>query len=260
MSDCLILVVLIHTGSEVFKELLRFGTADAAAAYTTVQSYTDFTVRKQPVSRMLAKIAHSCSGIHLQIQLLIIMSVLSVSSSPSHTFSKTRTSSINLVKDLGVEGDCHNGHTVQHRSRLSIKPPPLNLRQVHLMPNEILADLGVEPAELGENITTTGCDLLLLGKGTKIHFLPASVGTQAQHEDELLVHPVLRITGLRNPCPQIEKFRAGLQEKFITRNEDRKIVDRKAGVMSVVEVGGTVQPGMRLEIEKPQQFEPLTCV
>lgn len=188
------------------------------------------------------------------------MSVLSVSSSPSHAFSKTARASITLVKDVGVQGDCHNGLSVQHRSRLHIDPPPLNLRQVHLMQNEILEDLNVKPAELGENITTTGVDLLALGTGTKIHFLPASVMGEDEDAGGLQAHPVVRITGLRNPCPQIEKFRAGLQEKFIVRDSQRKIVGRKAGVMSVVEIGGTVEPGMHLKIEEPPQFKPLTCV
>lgn len=192
------------------------------------------------------------------------MSVLSVSISTEHTFSKTPVRSITLVKDLGVEGDCHNGPTDQHRSRLHIKPAPVNLRQVHLMQNEILEAFGVKPADIGENITTTGIDLLALGRGTRIHFLPASLGTEGDgHADGAggpQPHAIIRITGLRNPCPQIEKFRSGLQEKFIVRDQGRKIVDRKAGVMSVVEVGGLVEPGMRLEVEKPTEFEPLGLV
>ncbi len=192
------------------------------------------------------------------------MSVLSVSLSKEHTFSKTPVRSITLLKDLGVEGDCHNGPTVQHRSRLHIKPAPVNLRQVHLMQNEILEGFGVKPADLGENITTTGIDLLALGKGTRIHFLlPSSVTGGDGHADGTegpQPHAIIRITGLRNPCPQIEKFRGGLQEKFIVRDQERKIVDRKAGVMSIVEVGGIVEPGMRLKVENPLKFEPLGCV
>lgn len=192
------------------------------------------------------------------------MSVLSVSLSEEHTFSKTPVRSITLVKDLGVEGDCHNGTTVQHRSRLHIKPAPVNLRQVHLMQNEILESFGVKPADLGENITTTGIDLLALGRDTRIHFLPASPVTggdgNADDANGPQPHAIIRITGLRNPCPQIDKFRGGLQEKFIVRDQERKIVDRKAGVMSVVEVGGIIEPGMRLNVEKPSEFEPLGSV
>ncbi len=192
------------------------------------------------------------------------MSVLSVSLSKEHTFSKTPVCSITLLTDLGVEGDCHNGPTVQHRSRLHIKPTPINLRQVHLIQSEILEGFGVRPADLGENITTTGIDLLALGKGTRIHFLPASSVTggdvHGDGADAPQPHAIIRVTGLRNPCPQIEKFRCGLQEKFIVRGEQREIVDRKAGVMSIVEVGGTVEPGMRLIVENASEFEPLGCV
>lgn len=130
------------------------------------------------------------------------------------------------------------------------------------MQNEILEDFGIKPGDVGENVTTTGIDLLGLGKGTRIHFLPATsvVDGDGQGAVGLQAHPIVRITGLRNPCPQIEKFKSGLQEKFIVRDEERKIVDRKAGVMSVVEVGGTVEPGMLLKVEEPLQFEPLGCV
>ena len=130
------------------------------------------------------------------------------------------------------------------------------------MPNEILEDLAVKPGDVGENITTTGIDLLALARGTRVHFLPASPALDGDVPglDRTLAHPIVRITGLRNPCPQIEKFKSGLQEKFIVRDEERKIVHRKAGVMGVVEVGGTVKPGMLLKVEEPLQFDPLDCV
>ena len=184
------------------------------------------------------------------------MSVLNLSLSKAHEFSKTPVSSINLLTGLGVEGDCHLGPTVQHRSRLHIKPPPANLRQVHLIQNEVLEKLNVSPSELGENITTNGIDLLGLGKGTRLHFLPADCPLETGTKP----HPVVRITGLRNPCPQIERFRKGLQEKFIVRDAERMIVGRKAGVMSVVEVGGQIGNGMKIVVEKPPSFEALECV
>jgi MOSC domain-containing protein YiiM len=92
------------------------------------------------------------------------MSVHAVAKSTTHTFSKQVTDGITLVENLGVKDDCHFGATVQHRSRLHIRPPPLNLRQVHLIPLEILTECGVKPAEIGENITTLGIDLLELGE------------------------------------------------------------------------------------------------
>jgi hypothetical protein len=128
------------------------------------------------------------------------------------------------------------------------------------MQNEVLEAFGVKPAELGENITMVGVDLLALGKGTRIRFLPVQGGKDGERDDEGHEHPTVRITGLRNLCPQIEKFRNGLQEKFIVRDEDRKIVARKACVMSIVEVGGIIKAGMQLIIEEPSQFEPLECV
>jgi len=97
------------------------------------------------------------------------MSVHAVAKSTTHTFSKQATKSITLVENLGVKDDCHFGLTVQHRSRLHIRPPPANLRQVHLIPLEVLTECGVEPAEIGENITTLGIDLL--GLGEQINFV-----------------------------------------------------------------------------------------
>lgn len=242
---------------------------------------------------------------------LPIPRVLSVSAHPSHTFTKPPLPSIFLVINHGVQGDCHAGATVQHRSRLKIRPAPPNLRQVHLMPVEILDEVCEEgqgdedegeegkekgkgkvlPGELGENITTVGIDLLGLGEGTVLRFVDDDdVHPHPRHEagntdsdnndndnDEenpSVTAPVapppptasVRITGLRNPCPQIEKFKKGLQERFIVRDEARKIVARKAGVMGVVESSGEVRPGMRIvavENENGKRgdgFRPLGCV
>lgn len=182
---------------------------------------------------------------------------LSVSFSPSHDFSKQPTTSINLIEGLGVEDDCHFGKTVQHRSRLHIRPPPANLRQVHLIQYEILKQVGLNPCDIGENITTVGVDLLALGQGTKLHFLPPWSNGDI---NEPGVHPVVVITGLRNPCPQIERFRKGLQEKFVVRDAQRNILARKAGVMSTIEVGGQVHKGMRIVVDKPATFIALECV
>lgn len=192
------------------------------------------------------------------------MSVLSVSLSPTHNFTKSTLPSINLLAGLGIEGDCHAGTTVQHRSRLKIRPVPANLRQVHLIHSEVFdailrSDNGksekIKPGDLGENVTTSGIDLLALGEGTKLHFLPKGQTIAKAGE-----HPVVVVTGLRNPCPQIEKFRPGLQEKFIVRDGERNIVGRLAGVMSTVERGGEIKPGMVIQIEKPAVHKALVCV
>jgi MOSC domain-containing protein YiiM len=115
----------------------------------------------------------------------------------------------------------------------------------------------LKPSDIGENITTHGVDLLALSKGTKLHFLPAGSSKDIKAAG---AHPVLIVTGLRNPCPQIEKFRKGLQEKFVVRDANRNIVARKAGVMSVVKVGGKVDVGMELVVETPETFVALECV
>ncbi|KEF57545.1 uncharacterized protein A1O9_05462 [Exophiala aquamarina CBS 119918] len=188
------------------------------------------------------------------------MSVISLSLSTDHVFSKTLSSSLNLLPDLGVEGDCHCGKTVQHRSRLHIRPPPKNLRQVHLIDLEILEQFDVKPGDLGENVTTRGLRLLERPTGTKLHFLPQATTTVEDTTIAETSHPVVVLTGLRNPCPQIQKFRSGLQEKFIVRDEERKIVERKAGVMSTVEVGGVIEVGMRVLVEEPDEFQQLQSV
>lgn len=188
------------------------------------------------------------------------MSVNSLALSTTHVFSKTLSSSLNLLPGLGVEGDCHCGETVQHRSRLHIRPPPKNLRQVHLMDLEILEEFEVQPGDLGENVTTQGLRLLERSRGTKLHFLPSSTSPVESVIAETPNHPVVVLTGLRNPCPQIHKFRPGLQEKFIVRDEERKIIERKAGVMSTVEVGGVIEVGMRILLEEPAEFQRLEPV
>lgn len=153
---------------------------------------------------------------------------------------------------------------MQHRSRLHIKPPPLNLRQVHLIHSELFDEFSdgdlstgtdrVKPGDLGENITTQGLDLLAFGVGTRLHFV--------NRGDKFAVgpHPVIRVTGLRNPCPQIQKFQNGLQEKCLVRDANGAIVKRKAGIMSVVEVGGMVAKGASIMVEEPTRYEPLPCV
>jgi len=185
--------------------------------------------------------------------------VVSTALCDQHVFSKQAVPSINLIEGRGVEGDCHLGESVQHRSRLHVKVPPANLRQVHLIEHEILITNNLKPAEIGENITTEGIDLLSLGRGTKLHFLDPQ-NTEDVAMTKAKVHPTITITGLRNPCWQIEKHRQGLQEVFVERDTNRTIIARKAGVMSTVDVGGIVMPGMRIVVEAPADHIPLKCV
>lgn len=125
------------------------------------------------------------------------------------------------------------------------------------MQMEVLSKFGVQPGEIGENVTTVGVDLLGLGVGTKLRFVK-----QRDLGDEVAVQKAacVVVRGLRNPCPQIEKFREGLQERFLERDEQRNIQVRKAGVMGTVENGGVIEKGMMITIERPKEFEALGVV
>jgi MOSC domain-containing protein YiiM len=176
--------------------------------------------------------------------------VIAVSRAERHVFSKGTRRSIRLVAGHGIEGDCHAGATVKHRSRVARDPSQPNLRQVHLIHSELfdgLAALGhvVKPGEVGENVLTRGVDLLALPAGTELR-----LGDTAR----------VRITGLRNPCSQIEAFQAGLLAQMVDKRADGSIV-RKAGVMGIVLADGEVRPGDAIEIRLPEgRLEPLEPV
>lgn len=167
-------------------------------------------------------------------------SVLAVHRSSSHSFSKFAEEAVALVPGLGVQGDAHSGATVQHRSRVARDASQPNLRQVHLLHAELFDELmaagfAVWPGELGENITTRGVDLLGLAAGTRLH-----LGAQA----------VIELTGLRNPCSQLDRFQKGLMAATLDRDGDGRLV-RKAGVMAVVLQAGEVRAGDAVRIEAP---------
>ncbi|MFC5497509.1 MOSC domain-containing protein [Caenimonas terrae] len=167
-------------------------------------------------------------------------SVVAVHRSGSHSFSKFAEDAVTLVPGIGVQGDAHSGTTVQHRSRVARDPSQPNLRQVHLLHAELFDELmeagfPVWPGELGENLTTRGVDLLALATGTRLH-----LGESA----------VVEVTGLRNPCSQIDKFQRGLTAAVLDRDAAGNLV-RKAGVMAVVLAGGQVRPGDVIRIEAP---------
>ncbi|GGT74359.1 MOSC domain-containing protein [Streptomyces lateritius] len=166
--------------------------------------------------------------------------VTAVSSNGVYSFTKPNRDGITLLAGLGVEGDVHAGVTVKHRSRVAKDPTVPNLRQVHLIHAELFDEVAgsgfeVTPGDLGENITTRGIDLLALPTGTRLR-----LGAEA----------VVEVTGLRNPCAQIDKFRHGLLKKVLGRDENGQIV-RKAGIMSIVLTGGVVRPGDPVAIELP---------
>lgn len=168
------------------------------------------------------------------------MYVSAVSKAAEHVFSKANQPVIRLLAGLGVEGDAHLGRSVQHRSRVARDPSQPNLRQVHLVHAELHDELRgqgflVGPGEMGENVTTRGIDLLNLPIGTSLR-----LGERA----------VVRVTGLRNPCVQLDRFQHGLMAAVLDRDGAGNLV-RKAGVMAVVVQGGDVRPGDRVSIEPP---------
>ena len=151
---------------------------------------------------------------------------------------------------LGVEDDAHMGTTVKHRSRVAQDPTQPNLRQVHLIHAELFDELqlsgfSVAPGQLGENITTRGINILGLPTNTRLY-----IGDTA----------VIEITGLRNPCAQIDQFQSGLLSKVVSRDEHGSLI-RRAGIMSIVLASGQVAPGDDIHIElPPQPYRPLDRV
>lgn len=166
--------------------------------------------------------------------------ILAVASSPRHRFSKPPTDAITLLEGLGVEGDAHAGVTVRHRSRVARNPAAPNLRQVHLIHAELFAELAPQgftlaPGDMGENITTSGIDLLALPVGTILR-----LGETAE----------IAVTGLRNPCLQLDRFAPGLMQATLGRDAEGNLV-RKAGIMATVRRGGIVRPGDPIAITLP---------
>lgn len=166
--------------------------------------------------------------------------VHSVAVSPVHGFSKPVAAHIDLLAGLGVRGDAHCGAAVQHRSRVARDPGQPNLRRVHLVQSELFDELAargfaVASGDIGENIATRGIDLLALPTGTRLH-----IGPQA----------VVRLTGLRNPCAQLDAFQPGLMAAVLGRDAAGRLL-RRAGVMGVVEQGGRVAAGQGVATQPP---------
>lgn len=167
-------------------------------------------------------------------------SVLAVHQSPTHSFSKQERRSIHLLAGIGVQGDAHAGVTVRHRSRVRQDPTQPNLRQVHLIHAELFDELRgkgfvVTPGLIGENITTWGIDLLGLPRGARLH-----IGPQA----------IVEVTGLRNPCSQLNDLLPGLMNAVLDRDREGGLV-RKSGIMGIVIAGGEVRAGDRIQARLP---------
>jgi hypothetical protein len=176
--------------------------------------------------------------------------VVAVHRSPTHTFSKPTVDAICLLAGLGVEGDAHMGETVKHRSRVEVDPSQPSLRQVHVIHAELHDDLRAEgfavaPGQMGENITTRGVDVLALPRGTRLR-----LGATA----------VVEVTGLRNPCNQLNGIAPGLLPRVRWLDDDGNVVSR-TGVMGIVLAGGDVRAGDPIEVElPPEPHEPLKRV
>ena len=166
--------------------------------------------------------------------------VIAVARSATHTMSKPVAAQIRLLAGLGVEGDAHQGERVKHRSRVARDPTQPNLRQVHLIHVELFDELRaagfeIAPGQMGENVTTSGLDLLALPTGTRLRLGAAAV---------------VEVTGLRNPCAQLDGIQPGLMKATLDRDADGNLV-RKAGVMAVVVAGGEIRPGDPIAVELP---------
>ena len=176
--------------------------------------------------------------------------VTAVSRSARHTLTKPNQDNIRLLAGLGVEGDAHSGTTVKHRSRVARDPSQPNLRQVHLVHAELHDTVNeqgfaVAAGQMGENVTTRGIDLLGLPTGARLR-----LGDMA----------IIEVTGLRNPCGQLDHIQPGLMGATLERAADSSLI-RKAGIMAVVVEGGEVRPGDPIRIElPPDPHRPLTPV
>jgi MOSC domain-containing protein YiiM len=179
----------------------------------------------------------------------MVGTVIAVALSPKHTMRKPVRDSIRLIAGQGVEGDAHAGATVKHRSRVQRDPSQPNLRQVHLLHAELLDELRaagfvLEPGQIGENVTTRGIDLLGLPTGTRLQLGDALV----------------EVTGLRNPCVQLNGIQPGLMAATLDRDGQGNLV-RKAGVMAIVLAGGEVRPGDSIAVTlPPDPHRPLAPV
>lgn len=176
--------------------------------------------------------------------------VIAVSRSATHGMAKPNEPGITLIANLGVEGDAHSGQTVKHRSRVARDPRQPNLRQVHLIHAELhdelrAAGLPVCAGQMGENVTTRGVDLLGLPTGARLR-----LGDTA----------LVEVTGLRNPCAQLDTIHQGLMTATLGRDVEGNLV-RKAGVMGIVLEGGEVRPGDPIRVDlPPEPHQPLAPV
>ena len=120
---------------------------------------------------------------------------------------------------------------------------------MHLIHAELHEELNkarfdVSPGQMGENITTRGIDLLKLPTDTRLRIKKA----------------IIQVTGLRNPCTQLDNFQPGLMAAVLDKDENGCLI-RKAGIMGIVIAGGAISAGDTIEVELPSQpYRPLEKV
>lgn len=176
--------------------------------------------------------------------------VIALSKRSIHAISKLNYPKLKLITGIGVEGDVHAGKTIKHRSRVAVDPTQINLRQVHLIHSELFEELQqkgfhIHAGQMGENITTKGIKLLQLPRHTLLH-----IGKEV----------ILEVTGLRNPCAQLNGLQKGLLKAVVEYDKQGKLI-RKAGIMSIVRQGGWLKLGDNITIELPHPpFLPLERV
>ena len=186
----------------------------------------------------------------MQVDDSVVGEVLAVCKDSGHRMTKPSVSEIRLVTGAGVEGDAHFGDRVQHLSRVARDPNQPNLRQVHLIHAELHDELrergfDLAPGDMGENITTRAVPLLDLPRGTRLR-----IGASA----------IVELTGLRNPCHQLDRIQSGLMKSVLDRDDEGALI-RKASVMGIVLQDGLVRPGDAISIDLPEEpAEPLAPV
>lgn len=175
--------------------------------------------------------------------------IAGLASDRKHRFSKRAQHSLNFLEGLGIEDDAHAGQFVRHRYLARYGLRMLNMRQVHLIPSELLDALRREdeelgPGDLGENVLTVGLDLEIMPLGTTLR---------------LGVAATVELTGLRTPCVLIDRFRAGLKQKMIVAQQERPKF--RCGVMAIVRSSGKVTIGDAIGVEFPDKpFQALPAL
>ncbi|GLV57128.1 MOSC domain-containing protein [Dictyobacter sp. S3.2.2.5] len=161
--------------------------------------------------------------------------VIAVCRNPQPGLPKPVVDEIQLLDDLGVEGDYHAGKLVRHRYLARKYPDRPNLRQVLLVDAQAYQDIEQQdiqlgPGSMGENMTVQGLPLMLLAIGTQL----------------LIGDVLLEVTEVRTPCKQLNGMHPDLLQAVTTREQGKKRF--KAGIMARILHGGAVRAGDHITI------------